>query len=67
MTDDQSDAFKKAMRAVTNIVDEKLAEKLAEKQARIIADGVASASRRSIPKLSQRDRKFLKSIRIVAW
>ena len=63
MADDQSDAFKKAMRAVTNIVD----AKLAEKQARIIADGVASASRRSIPKLSQRDRKFLKSIRIVAW
>ena len=73
MTDDTPDSVKKAMidlRMKMMDVQEKIAKAKAQAriaQERIIADGSASARRRSTPTLSQRDRRFLKSIRIVAW
>ena len=66
MTNDESKAFKKAIRDLAKKLNTSKA-KSAEIQARIIANGVASVRRRSIPTLSQRDRRFLKTLRIVAW
>ena len=55
-TGDQSDAFKKAMRDVTNVFDAKLAEKQ-----------IVAARRRRNSKISRSDKRFLKAIRIAAW
>ena len=62
MTDDQSDAFKKAMRDVTDVVD----AKLAEKQQIAIARWIAAEVRRN-SEISGTDKRFLKGLRISPW
>ena len=65
MIDDQSDAFKKAMRDVTDAVDAKLAAKLAERQI-AAARRIAAFVHRSNSKITY-DKQFLKGLCIEPW